>query len=174
MPPKVTIDPRNDSKTQIEEYKIGSCNMTGILQEKGKTHASHIRERCNEIVERKQIKAEVEALNPGVTIDDRELQMLTPNEVKEPVKLNSSGEPDDTIRFENLKSQFDAFGVGVRSGGITPSREDEQQFRELGGLPTMPPAVEGAWDEDEGFRRPITLLSGSSAPPVAQQTNEDE
>ena len=82
MPPKVSIDPRNDSKTQIEEYKIGSVNMTGILQEKGKIHGQHIRERCAEIVERKQIQAEYEAAS-GIKIDDRELQMLTPNEQPE-------------------------------------------------------------------------------------------
>ena len=37
MPPKLSIDPRNDSKTQADEYKLGAVNMTGILQEKGKT-----------------------------------------------------------------------------------------------------------------------------------------
>jgi hypothetical protein len=79
MPPKLSIDPRNDSRTQIDEYKIGSQNMTGILQEKGKTHAEHIRERCMEVIERKQIKEEYEA-KFGVEIDERELQMLTPNE----------------------------------------------------------------------------------------------
>jgi len=82
MPPKVSIDPRNDSKTQIDEYKIGALNMTGLLQEKGKTHAEHIRERCEEIAERKAIKAEVEA-RTNTKIDDRELQMLTPNEMGE-------------------------------------------------------------------------------------------
>ena len=79
MPPKLSIDPRNDSKTQADEYKLGAVNMTGILQEKGKTHAEHIRERCAEIIERKTIKEEYEA-KYGVDIDDRELQMLTPNE----------------------------------------------------------------------------------------------
>lgn len=81
MPPKITIDPRNDSKTQIEEYKLGAVNMTGILQEKGKTHADHIRERCAEIIERKTIQGEYES-KYGVEIDDRELQMLTPNDTK--------------------------------------------------------------------------------------------
>lgn len=79
MPPKLSIDPRNDSKTMLDEYKIGAVNMTGILQEKGKSHGEHIRERCMEIVERKQIKEEIESAY-GVEIDDRELQMLTPNE----------------------------------------------------------------------------------------------
>jgi len=80
MPPKLSIDPRNDSKTQIDEYKLGAQNMTGILQEKGKTHAEHIRERCSEIIERKTIKEEFEQAY-GIEIEDRELQMLTPNEM---------------------------------------------------------------------------------------------
>ena len=57
-------------------------NMTGILQERGKTHAEHIRERCGEIVERKIIKEEYEAAY-GVEISDRELQMLNVNEMPE-------------------------------------------------------------------------------------------
>jgi capsid protein len=80
MPPKLSIDPRNDSRTQIDEYKVGAQNMTGILQERGKTHSEHIRERCGEIVERKIIKEEYES-KYGVEIDDRELQMLTPNDM---------------------------------------------------------------------------------------------
>ena len=89
MPPKLSIDPRNDSKTQADEYKLGAVNMTGILQEKGKTHAEHVRERCAEIIERKTIKEEYEA-KYGVEIDDREMQMLTPNE--QPDQTNDSDE----------------------------------------------------------------------------------
>ena len=91
MPPKLSIDPRNDSKTQIDEYKLGAQNMTGILQEKGKTHSEHIRERCSEIIERKTIKEEFENTY-GIEIDDRELQMLTPNEMA-PVESTETPEP---------------------------------------------------------------------------------
>ena len=95
MPPKLSIDPRNDSRTQLDEYKIGAQNMTGILQERGKTHAEHIRERCGEIVERKIIKQEYET-KYGVEISDRELQMLNVNEMPEaepePSQTNDSDE----------------------------------------------------------------------------------
>jgi len=94
MPPKLSIDPRNDSRTQIDEYKIGSQNMSGILQEKGKTHSEHIRERCMEIIERKSIKEEMEA-KYGVEIDDRELQMLTPNEQPDEVAQQSKNNDTD-------------------------------------------------------------------------------
>ncbi|MCW8802726.1 MAG: DUF1828 domain-containing protein, partial [Candidatus Bathyarchaeota archaeon] len=63
--------------------------------EKGKTHSEHIRERCMEIIERKSIKEEMEA-KFGVEIDDRELQMLTPNEQADasaqPTNNNDSNE----------------------------------------------------------------------------------
>ena len=181
MPPKLSIDPRNDSKTQIDEYKLGAINMTTMLAEKGKTHSEHIRERCMEIVERKTIKEEVEATY-GIEIDDRELQMLTPNEQSSAsmaaTETDENGETVETdgSNFETLKAKFDAYGVAVRAGAITPSIDDENRFREEGGLPPMSQAVQGAWAEDKGFRRPITLVSGSSAPPTAANTttNQDD
>jgi len=93
MPPKLSIDPRNDSRTQIDEYKVGAQNMTTILAEKGRTHAEHIRERCNEIIERKTIKEEFETTY-GIEIDDRELQMLTPNDM-------ATNEAQDTTPTNN-------------------------------------------------------------------------
>ena len=89
MPPKLSIDPRNDSTHTSRRIQDWRQNMTGILQEKGKTHAEHVRERCAEIIERKTIKEEYEA-KYGVEIDDREMQMLTPNE--QPDQTNDSDE----------------------------------------------------------------------------------
>jgi hypothetical protein len=82
MPPKLSIDPGRDSKARIEDYKIGFKNLTGILQEEGKTRTQHYNERCAEIVEREEIKAEWEK-RTGIQIDSREMQMLTPNDPAE-------------------------------------------------------------------------------------------
>lgn len=73
----------------------------------------------------------------------------------------------------SLKERFDAYGVAVRAGAITPQTEDEDAFRELAGLPPMSEAGKRAWQEDEGFRRPITLLH---EPPTASTApaNDDE
>lgn len=96
MPPKLSIDPRHDSRAQIEEYKLGAQNMTGLLQEKGKTHSEHIRERCMEIVERKLLKEEFES-KYGVEIDPRELQMLTPNDMaQEDTEITNNNQDNDT------------------------------------------------------------------------------
>lgn len=96
MPPKLSIDPKNDSRQQIEEYKLGAQNMTQLLQERGKTYSEHIRERCMEVVERKIIKEEFEA-KYGVEIDPRELQMLTPNDMpQEEPEPQPTTEENDT------------------------------------------------------------------------------
>jgi len=79
MPPKVSIDPGRDSKAMIEEYKIGAINMTEIWQEKGKIPEAMLRQRAVEGAERQRIRKEVEA-ETEEHIDNREMQMLTPNE----------------------------------------------------------------------------------------------
>ena len=177
MPPKVSIDPGRDSKSMIEEYKIGLTNRTTIMQEMGKTYEDVIRERAIEVATMKRITREVEKAT-GETIDPRDMQMLTPNEMApEAVTVGEDGEADETLKFSNLKAQFDAFGVGVRAGGITPSKEDETRFREIGGLPKMSPAVVGAWKQDKGYRRPITLMNEGAlgtALPTQPTTQDDE
>lgn len=67
------------------------------------------------------------------------------------------------MKFDNLKAKFDAYGVAVRAGAITPCDADEQEFRAEAGLPKMTPAVKSAWKEDEGYRRPITLVQKVAA-----------
>lgn len=66
---------------------------------------------------------------------------------------------DMKIKFDNLKSKFDAYGVAVRAGAITPQTMDERSFREEADLPDMSDEVNDAWNDDGGVRRPITLQS---------------
>ena len=91
MPPQMTIDPRHDAKTEMEDYKLGRKNMTQLLKRDGKTLIPHLKERLYEIVQRKRLKAEYEA-RYGVEIDDREIFMLTPNEMAD---NNTNTEQDD-------------------------------------------------------------------------------
>ena len=70
------------------------------------------------------------------------------------------------------KEQFDAYGVGVRAGALTPQTEDERHFRESAGLPDLGPQAGDLWTEQGGIRQPITL-----APSTPDQTTiieEDE
>lgn len=61
----------------------------------------------------------------------------------------------------DLKVLLDLYGVGVRAGTITPQMEDEAYFRKIADMPEMSEAVKKAWEEDGGFRRPITLATGA-------------
>ena len=57
----------------------------------------------------------------------------------------------------DIMTQLNSYGIGVRSGAITPQKIDEEYFRNQIGLPIIEDAVDQAWEEDEGFRRPVTL-----------------
>ncbi len=74
--------------------------------------------------------------------------------------------------MSEVKSKFDAYGVAVRAGAITPAIEDEETFRTEAGLPAMPKAVRGAWADDKGFRRPITLAQKGGTSPMQPITEE--
>jgi hypothetical protein len=67
------------------------------------------------------------------------------------------------LDFATLKAKFDSYGVAVRAGSLTPQKSDEEAFRREAGLPVIGPEVAGAWEFDGGYRRPITLRSGSES-----------
>jgi hypothetical protein len=193
-PPRLSVDDGRESKMESDEVRLGTRNASEPMEARGLTEDEFYETRAWGIAKRKATAARVAeeaTLKYGVaiTIEDREMFMQTPNEVADadPSAESTSGdssegkagtqEVDDTVKFQNLKAKFDAFGVGVRAGGITPSKEDEQAFRELGGLPAMSPAVVGAWKQDKGYRRPITLLNEGAlgtAIPTQPTTQEDE
>ena len=59
----------------------------------------------------------------------------------------------------NLESTMTLYGIGVRSGAITPQREDEDHFRQSMSIPGVSSEGQRAWQEDGGIRRPVTLKS---------------
>ena len=69
------------------------------------------------------------------------------------------GEVVGKERADAMRTIFDAYGVGVRAGGLTPQPEDEEFFREMMNLGEMSEDVQNAWKEDGGARRSITLKS---------------
>lgn len=164
-PAKLTIDDGRVSKELEAMWKIGARNMRDIVGMMGKSLEEHLTERAEEVALRK-ITAQLASEKYGVVIEDREMAMLTSNEPSEAVSATSKTDGTDTtnednmdlIKFDNLKAKFDAYGVAVRAGAITPSDTDEELFRQEAGLPPMTTAVKGAWKEDKGFRRPITLV----------------
>jgi len=184
-PPRLSVDDGRESKMELEELRAGSRNLSEVLEARGLNETDFLTSRAHSIWMRKHIAHSVaDKLNAthGMvhTVEDREMFMITPNEVAEVQtavddnenQYNANGE---RLRFENLKSKFDAYGVAVRAGAITPAVMDEETFRAEAGLPNMSPAVLGAWKEDKGFRRPITLASpsGFKSPSPPQQPIED-
>ena len=79
MPPQISIDPRNDSKTALEEWRAGALNITNIMRSRGRTTESFYRQRCEDIATRKRVQKECESRH-GITIDEREMVMFTPND----------------------------------------------------------------------------------------------
>lgn len=79
---------------------------------------------------------------------------------------------EEMLNFESLKSEADAYGVGVRAGMITPQTEDEKRFRAKSGLPDMSSEVIGAWEEESGFRRPITLAVKTEDPIFSEELDD--
>jgi hypothetical protein len=176
FPPKLTIDDGRVMKELESSYKLGFKSASDITAAMGKEYKDVIREKAEEAATRQLIAKEV-GDKYGIRIDQRELIMLTPNEVATVDAMDSGetetdedGNPipqpdDDRMKFDNLKAKFDAYGVAVRAGAITPCDADEDEFRKEAGLPAMTPAVKGAWKEDKGFRRPITLAPAGGAAP---------
>jgi hypothetical protein len=168
FPPKLTIDDGRVMKELESSYKLGFKSASDITAAMGKEYKDVIREKAEESATRQLIAKEVGG-KYGVVIDARELFMLTPNEqsseqmqASKPDTAGTEGEDgapnDDKLKFDNLKSKLDAYGVAVRAGAITPCDADEETFRTEAGFPSMTPAVRGAWKEDKGIRRPITLV----------------
>jgi len=83
-PPRITVDDGRESKAMLDEWRAGARNLCDIIETQ--TVAEFYAARADEIAIRKVIarqKAEEASKSSGfdITIDDREMAMLTPNEV---------------------------------------------------------------------------------------------
>jgi len=90
-PPKLTIDDGRITKELETLWKMGAANMRDIVSMRGKSYEDHIRDRAEEIALRK-IAAQDAAKLYGIEIEDREMSMLTPNEVHAPNQTNDDNE----------------------------------------------------------------------------------
>lgn len=91
-PPKLTIDDGRVAKELESKWKMGALNMRDIVSMHGKSLEDHYRERATEIALRKLAKEEAENTY-GVEIDDREMAMLTPNDMSEAQKPTNQEPP---------------------------------------------------------------------------------
>jgi len=91
-PPKLTIDDGRITKELETLWKMGAANMRDIVSMRGKTLEGHYQERAQEIALRKIAAREATKLY-GVPVDDREMAMLTANEMM-PSQTNESNEDE--------------------------------------------------------------------------------
>jgi hypothetical protein len=199
-PPRLSVDDGRESKMEVEEWRAGLRNTDEILEARGLTVAEHYQKRAHEVALRKviarQVSEEVSASSGyEIEVEDREMAMLTPNEMAAMAKPETERDDGETQydddgneietsskqmeRFDTLKSKFDAYGVAVRAGAITPSIADETAFRNDAGLPPMSAEVKAAWKKDKYVRRPITLVqegspAGFGTPPNTSPTKPNE
>ena len=74
----------------------------------------------------------------------------------------------------DVKQIMDAFGVGVRAGVITPTKSDEEYFRNLLQVAEVNAEVDESWQEDGGYRRPITLKGSEDSDSEATRVGKKE
>lgn len=85
-----------------------------------------------------------------------------------------TGERNDEM--DNVKKLFDAYGVAVRAGSVTPTLDDEEMLRTLAGLPNVTNAVRQLYAKTDGVRQPITLAQPTPDEPAntGKEDNAEE
>lgn len=173
-PRSLTVDNGHDTKALLDLYLVGAMDLEELCAGMG-TYWEDVQDKNIEIEKRLQERAKEEGVDPG------RIQMKPAgwNGGIPPVVEGEDGEGDDTEDPEATKREFDAYGVGVRAGAITPTIEDEEHFRARVGLPALSAGARESWSKEKGVRRPITLTpppgSTQSMPgQPAQKPNEDE
>jgi len=87
-PPRLSVDDGRESKMEGEEWRDGRRNTDEIAEAKGMTSTELHYRRAYIVAERKVIARQVseeisKASGYDITVEDREMCMMTPNEVKE-------------------------------------------------------------------------------------------
>lgn len=166
-PAHFTVDEGRMRAADIADLRAGLTTEDHIVEARGMDYEELLRKRAANIVLKKQI-AEENGLNPtelGTTAMPGDATELVVEETGEEVDGDETQDlaMKSDLDFATLKAKFDSYGVAVRAGSVTPQQSDEAAFRAEAGLPEMSEQVLGAWSEDGGYRRPITLKSGSES-----------
>lgn len=82
--------------------------------------------------------------------------------LKERKDGHADGQDQGVNPMDVMRAKMEVYGAGVRAGAITPQAEEV-------GLPPIGPDIQRAWEEDEGFRRPVTLKLKQEVQKIEQQ-----
>lgn len=82
MPPKLTVDDGRVSKAMLEMWRAGVVNDEDILDEMGKDHDEHYRNRFNKAADKNLMFEDVQQAK-GVELDTRLKGMFTPNDTND-------------------------------------------------------------------------------------------
>lgn len=87
-PPRLSVDDGRESKMESDELRLGSRNLSEVLEARGLTEDAFYESRAWSVAKRKAIAARVaveasDKYQVPITIEEREMFMQTPNEVKE-------------------------------------------------------------------------------------------
>ena len=168
-PAEFTVDEGRMRKADIEDLRAGLITATDITERRGEHYDDVVVQRAKEL---DMLKKVAEDYGHNVA----ELAILTKPGDMIPTETESEDETEHkkaVLNFETLKAKFDSYGVGVRAGSITPQTADETAFRTEAGLPSVSPAVMAAWEKDGGYRRPITLQSGTESKADIDEADEN-
>lgn len=152
MPKRLSADYGREAQQDREDVKTGLLSREDYWGRLGKNAEEQDRKVVDEAVRRK-------ALISDAGISTEEFKFLVSMDgngaVTAPVE---SGTGVIEINSDEIKAMFDAYGVGVRAGSITPTPADEVHFRAKAGLPAISPEASRSWDDEGKVRRPITLV----------------
>lgn len=167
-PPEFSPDPGRAIASELEAVRSGAQSMPHLHRRWGQRPTEVLREQAAYIVDKRDVAVEFK-LTPDETIQLGTLSQ--PGDTPTATGENTAA-ADALADIENAKATADAFGVSVRAGAVTPSKEDEAFMRERLGLPPMSAAVASAWAKED-VRRPITIAAADGSSPMsAPQTTE--
>ena len=98
-PPRLSVDDGRESKMEIEEWRAGLRNTSEVTEARGLTEHEFYERRAREVANRKVIARRVSeevSKESGyeITVEDREMAMLTPNEVAQQPATQEPNQPE--------------------------------------------------------------------------------
>lgn len=164
-PRQPNVDVGYSADAVAKEIALGTVTYQDIFAERQQDWRQQFRQAAEAEFFKRKLAAEF----------SKEGVELKPEDIAKKIDQMASGNGD---KGAAIKSELDAYGVGVRAGAITPTIEDENYFRAKAGLPAISAATRDAWSKESvpGVRRPITLTQtdGSMAAPAPTAATIEE